>query len=225
MASESATDLVAEISGALDARRDPQRALQQQAYMKSAMPFYGISVPQVRAIMQGIGKARQPDLATVAEASRSLWDAAEYREDRYAAIGLTGLAVAKGRLELLGLYEYEARTGAWWDFVDEIAHRIADLHDAHPAEAAAQVREWAVADTIWLRRLAILGQLQRKQRTDVGLLTDVIELNLGSTEFFVNKAIGWALRNYAFTNPDWVRTFVDGHELTPLSRREALKHL
>jgi len=221
----AATALVSDVRQALDARRDPARAVQQQAYMKSAMPFYGIPVPQVRAIVQGIGKVRQPDLATVEAASRLLWDAAEYREDRYAAIGLTGLAVAKGRLELLGLYEYEARTGAWWDFVDEIAHRIADLHDAHPAETAVKVRQWAVADTIWLRRLAILGQLQRKQRTDVGLLTDVIELNLGSTEFFVNKAIGWALRNYAFTDPDWVRTFVDGHELTPLSRREALKHL
>jgi len=217
--------LVGEISVALEQRRDPARAVQQQAYMKSSMPFYGIPVPQVRGIVREIVKARRPDLTTVEAASRLLWDGAKYREDRYAAIGLTGLPVAKGRLELVGLYEYEARTGAWWDFVDEIAHRIADLHDAHPAETAAQVRQWALADSIWLRRLAILGQLQRKERTDVGLLADVIELNLGSTEFFVNKAIGWALRNYAFTDPDWVRAFVNDHELAPLSRREALKHL
>jgi len=225
MSDNPAILLVTEVRAALTGRRDPQRAVQQQAYMKSAMPFYGIPVPQVRSIVQETAKAHQPDLATVEAASRLLWDGAKYREDRYAAIGLTGLPVAKGRLELVGLHEYEAWTGAWWDFVDEIAHRIADLHDAHPAETAAQVRQWAVADTIWLRRLAILSQLQRKQRTELGLLTDVIELNLNSTEFFVNKAIGWALRNYAFTNPDWVRTFVNDHNLTPLSRREALKHL
>jgi len=203
MGNDLANDLAGEISSALAARRDPVRAVQQQAYMKSAMPFYGIPVPQVRGLVREIAKVRRPDLTTVGAASRALWDGAQYREDRYAAIGLTGLPVAKGRLELVGLYEYEAQTGAWWDFVDEIAHRIADLHDAHPAETATQVRHWALADTFWLRRLAILSQLQRKERTDGGLLTDVIELNLGSTEFFVNKAIGWALRNYAFTDPDW----------------------
>ncbi|MCL2489436.1 MAG: DNA alkylation repair protein [Propionibacteriaceae bacterium] len=225
MTIDSAAALTSEILTTLDGRRDPVRAPQQQAYMKSAMPFYGIPVPQVRDIVRQIAKTHKPDLATVAEASRLLWDGAQYREDRYAAIALTGLSVAKGRLELMELYEYEARTGAWWDFVDEIAHRIADLHDAHPAETATWVRQWAVADTFWLRRLAVLSQLQRRQRTDTELLTEVIEANSASTEFFVAKAIGWALRNYAFTNPGWVRAFVDSHKLAPLSQREALKHV
>jgi 3-methyladenine DNA glycosylase AlkD len=78
---------------------------------------------------------------------------------------------------------------------------------------------------MWLRRLAILGQLRRRDAVDLQLLTDVIEPNLADPEFFVRKAIGWALRDVARHHPEWVRTFVATHDLSPLSRREALKHL
>ena len=217
--------LVRDIRAALIAEADPERGLQQQAYMKSAMPFYGVSMPRVRALTREVARRYSPDLDTVEASSREIWDAATHREERHAALALTGLPVAKGRLQLVPLHEQQVRTGQWWDFTDEIAHRIADLLDAHPAEAAAQVKAWARADTFWLRRLAILSQLQRKQRTDTALLTEVIEVNAADTEFFIRKAIGWALRNYAFTDPDWVRRFVDAHELSPLSQREACKHL
>ena len=214
-----------EIKAALIAEADPERAPAQQAYMKSAMPFYGVPMPRVRELTRAVAARFSPDLAAVEAASRELWDAATHREERHAALALTGLRVAKGRLELAGLHEYQARTGAWWDFTDEIAHRIADLLDAHPEEAAALVRAWSRSDTFWVRRLAILSQLQRKTRTDAALLTEVIEVNAADSEFFIRKAIGWALRNYAFTDPDWVRLFVDAHTLSPLSYREAIKHL
>jgi len=191
--------------------------------MKSAMPFYGVPVPQVRSIVRGLAKGF--DLRRIRACSLELWDDAAYREERYAALALTGLRAATGRLELVDLYEHQVRTGAWWDFTDEVAHRIADLHDAHATQTAELVRRWAVADTFWLRRLALLSQLQRHDRTDTALLAELIELNTDQTEFFVAKAIGWALRDYARTDPDWVRTFVDSHDLLPLSRREALKHL
>ena len=87
------------------------------------------------------------------------------------------------------------------------------------------LREWSTDDVMWLRRVAILGQLGLRDRVDLDLLADVIEPNRGDPEFFVRKAIGWALREVARWNPAWVRAYVDGTELSPLSRREALKHL
>jgi 3-methyladenine DNA glycosylase AlkD len=91
---------------------------------------------------------------------------------------------------------------------------------------APVVRGWAEDEDLWLRRTAVLSQLGSGLGTDRDLLTDVIEANVGSREFFLRKAIGWALRDLAWKDPDWVRTFVDAHSgLSALSRREALKHL
>jgi 3-methyladenine DNA glycosylase AlkD len=124
------------------------------------------------------------------------------------------------------LYEHLTTTGAWWDHVDDLAHRVAELHDAHPTEAAAIVRRWSTADDLWLRRLAIISQLGRRDRVDPVLLAEVIEPNIADREFFIRKAIGWALREYARVEPEWVRTFVADHDdLSGLSKREALKHL
>jgi 3-methyladenine DNA glycosylase AlkD len=218
-------EFVAEVRAALNAQRDPVRAVGQQAYMKSAMPYYGLPAAVVQKIVRELNKRHAFDLDGIASYSRALWDGAEYREERYVAIGLTGFPVAKGRLELVPLYEHQACTGAWWDFVDDIAHRIADLHDAHPGQTARIVRGWSRSDTFWLRRLAIISQLKRKERTDTDLLAEVIARNADDKEFFIRKAIGWALRDYAYTDPDWVRAFAATHDLSPLSRREALKHI
>ena len=215
--------LAVAIRAELTARADPNRAAGQQAYMKSSMPFYGVPVPEVRKLTRTL--ARGLPWPQAAQISRELWDEATYREERYAALALTSIRSATGRLELLDLHEYQARTGAWWDLVDEIAHRIADTLDAHPVETAARMREWARADTFWLRRLAIIGQLRRDERTDTDLLTYTIEANADDQEFFIRKAIGWALRDYARVAPNWVRRFVAQHDLSPLSVREAMKHL
>ncbi len=116
-------------------------------------------------------------------------------------------------------------TGAWWDYVDELAHRAGDLLAGSPAEVRPVLLTWAGSHDTWLRRAAIIGQLGRREQTDLELLTAAIEAALGESEFFLRKAIGWALRDYARTDPDWVRSFADTRELSPLSRREALKHL
>jgi 3-methyladenine DNA glycosylase AlkD len=219
------TAVVVTIRQALAAAADPVRAAGQQAYMKSALPFRGVGVPQVRRVARQHGQAAGLDLAQIERATRRLWDEAAFREERYAALGLTGLPCALGRLELVPLYEHVVVTGAWWDFTDEVAHRIAALHDAQPAEAAAVVRRWAGADSLWLRRLAIISQLGRRERTDVALLAHAIGLNADDAEFFIRKAIGWALRDYARSDPAWVRAYVACGRLSPLSGREALKHL
>ncbi len=123
------------------------------------------------------------------------------------------------------LHRHHVVTGAWWDHVDETAHRISDLVDTHHDELDPVLREWSADDVLWLRRVAIIGQLGLRDRVDLYLLADIIEPNRADPEFFIRKAIGWALREVARWNPAWVRDYVDSNELSPLSRREALKHL
>lgn len=195
--------------------------------MRSAMPFLGVRVPQVRRLVRTLVRdlgIRDP--AVLATAARELWDDATHREERYAAAALLGLPPLEGDLGLVPFHEHVARTGAWWDHVDEAAHRIADLHDAHPEETATVVVRWSTDDrSLWVRRLAIISQLGRKDRVDLDLLATVLEPNLADREFFIRKAVGWSLREAAKVHPDWVRAYAAGHELSPLSRREALKHL
>ena len=189
--------------------------------MRSAMPFLGVRVPEVRRLTREAARDRPPaGLAGLERDARRLWDEAEYREERYAASALCGLRTARGRWELVPLHRHVIVTGAWWDHVDETVHRLAELHDAHPGPSAGLARRWSVEPDRWLRRAAILSQLGRRDRVDPALLAAVIEPNLADREFFVRKAIGWALREYARVRPEWVRSFVVAHEATisPLSR-------
>ncbi|HEY2272908.1 MAG TPA: DNA alkylation repair protein [Jatrophihabitantaceae bacterium] len=158
---------------------------------------------------------------------RALWDDAQYREERYAATALCDTRPARALRDpsLLPLYRHLVVTGAWWDHVDEVAHRVGELLVGWPAEIAPQLHSWSTSDDRWLRRVSIICQLGRKHDTDVELLAAAIEVNGADRDFFVRKAIGWALREYARSDPDWVRAFVDAHELSPLSRREALRRL
>jgi len=117
------------------------------------------------------------------------------------------------------------RTGRWWDITDELAHRMAQALDARPGETTELVLRWGVDPDLWIRRIAILSQLGRRERLDPALLTAVIEPNQDDPEFFIRKAIGWSLREYARVAPDWVRSYVARGHLSPLSRREALRHL
>lgn len=224
--------LVLQVRRDLAAAGDPAAAPAMRAYVKSELPMHGVRLPQVRAITRTAARASgvldgPAVVDTLAADAGELFDEATHREERYAAQALLALPSARGRLGLLPLHEHFASTGAWWDLVDETAHRIADLHDAHPAETAAAVRRWSVGDDMWLRRLAIISQLGRRDRLDARLLAEVIEANAADSEFFIRKAIGWALREYAKVSPAWVRAFVAAHEeqLSTLSRREALKHL
>ena len=116
-------------------------------------------------------------------------------------------------------------TSAWWDYMDELAHRAGDLLAGWPAEVRPAPLTWTRSDDRWLRRASIICQLGARDRTDIELLTIAIESGMHDRDFFIRKAIGWALRDCARTDPAWVRSFAETHELSPLSRREALKHL
>ena len=192
--------------------------------MKSAMPFYGVPVPEVRKIARAHAKGIK-DAPLLLGVARQLWDEASHREERYAALALLATAPLKTAPETLTLGEHMVRTGQWWDFTDDVAHRIADAHDARPEATAVLARAWANDEDMWMRRLAIISELGRRDRVDRALLNDVIVPNVPDPEFFIRKAIGWALRDLARVDPEWVRDFAGAHDLSPLSRREALKHV
>ena len=218
------SELAEEIRAALADAADPARAAGQQAYMKSAMPFYGVPLPEVRRLTKAASTG-VTDAAGLRATASELWDEASRREERYAAMHLLGLRVLRADPAVLPVVENMVRTGRWWDITDELAHRMAEALDARPAETTELVRQWSVDPDLWIRRIAILSQLGRRDRVDPDLLAAVIDPNQDDPEFFIRKAIGWALREYARVAPDWVRTYVERGRLSPLSRREALKHL
>jgi 3-methyladenine DNA glycosylase AlkD len=224
----SANPVVAEIHDGLHRAADPGLAPAMAAYMKveqnGSLPFLGVRRPAVRKLARDTARAH-PDPAGLLDAARTLWDGGTSHEERYASQDLLGLPWARGRLDLLDLHRHQVVTGAWWDHVDETAHRIEDLLVTHPASVDPVLRAWSTDDDRWLRRVSIISQLGRREETDLDLLAAVIEPNLAEQDFFVRKAIGWALRQQARTSPHWVREFVETHELSTLSRREALKHL
>jgi 3-methyladenine DNA glycosylase AlkD len=228
---------VGAVRAALATAGDPERAIAQQAYMKSAMPYRGITAPELKRVLRPVltDPALVPRTREAWETSvRALWDEAAYREERYAAIALTRHRVARPwqDVDTLGLYRHLVVTGAWWDLVDPVAgERVGAVLLTHRREATPVLRGWATAEDLWLRRSAILAQLGHRGATDTGFLEEVLDANLEDSlhgrEFFVRKAVGWALRQYARTDPDWVRRYVTcrGDRLAGLSRREALKHL
>ena len=127
--------------------------------------------------------------------------------------------------ERLTLLERLIVEGAWWDHVDELSHRVGDVLLAHPADTRERLSEWAVGDDPWLRRSSIICQLGLRG-TDRSAAAELCHRReRDETGFFLRKAIGWALRDYARTDPEWVRRFVAERALSPLSVREATKHL
>jgi len=223
-------ELVRAVRAALRAAADPSRAPGMQAYMKSQLPYLGVPVPAVRAIVRGEARIRPPaDSATLADTARTLWRGARFREERYAASALTDVRAARPlqTQQLVPLYAEMITTGAWWDHVDEVSHRIGGLLLSHPEQVRPIVLQWSRDDDRWLRRTSVICQLGAKARTDLNLLTSTVDANANDKDFFLRKAIGWALREYAWTDPEWVLRFVAEREavLSPLSRREALKHL
>jgi len=210
---------------------DPAKAPAMQAYMKSAMPYLGVTVPLVRATCRRVfADHALPSSAAWQRAVLGLWRNAGFREERYAAIALSGDRRARAfqTAATLRMYEEMIVTGAWWDYVDELAiHRIGPLLRRYPGRMVRTMRTWSRSSDVWKRRTAILCQNAFKDATDRDLLYACIEPSLGSSEFFLQKAIGWALRQYAWTDPRTVVRWVRAHEnqLSPLSRREALKNV
>jgi 3-methyladenine DNA glycosylase AlkD len=241
--------LIREIRQHLKEAGDPDRARGQQAYMKSTMPYYGVRTPElrrrVRALIRKGALRDQPfvDAGDLRDTVLALWHGAKFREERLAAIELCEARAHDSlqTLELLPMYEEMITTGAWWDLVDPLAgHRLRRLLEKYPRQMSRRMRQWSTAKlahpesrdqsrdpAVWKRRSAILCQLARKNETDLALLYDVIEPSLDNPEFFLRKAIGWALRHHSWTDPDEIERYVEQHRdrLSALSKREATRNL
>ena len=203
-----------------------------QAYMKSAMACHGVQKPARLAALRPMLRGHTlPDRVSWDATVRALWDGASFREERYAAIDLArhrAYSAWATDVRSMDLYEHLIVTGAWWDYVDDVAIRlVGPALRAHRAEVTPMVLGWARNRDRWRRRAAVICQIGARDDTDTALLTACIRDNVGDTDFFLRKAIGWALREHAKTNPDWVRTFVATHRdrLSPLSIREATRRL
>jgi 3-methyladenine DNA glycosylase AlkD len=223
--------LVTAIRRELAAAADPVRAAAMQAYMKSAMPYRGVPSPGQRAIYRVVFPAHPLESFDAWQATcLELWRAADYREERYAAIELAGhrLYRAYQAPEALPMFAEMITAGAWWDHVDAVAiHLVGPMLPRHRGAVEPMLTAWRTDPSMWRRRTSIIAQVGLKAETDTEFLAGSIEPNLADREFFIRKAIGWALRAYAWVDPDWVRSYVarNGERMSGLSRREALKNI
>ncbi|MGO9452642.1 MAG: DNA alkylation repair protein [Candidatus Binataceae bacterium] len=207
---------------------DPARARAMAAYMKTDRPFYGVPTPERAPIVKELQTRFVPDSRTAYErAVLSLWKL-PHREERYLAIAYARSQPRFVTIESIPLYERMIREGAWWDFVDEIAvHLAGDVLLANRAEMRPIVERWIDDSDMWIRRSALIAQTRHKAATDRELLFDYCLRRAAEKDFFIRKAIGWALREYSKTNPAAVKSFLKKHRsrLSPLSFKEGSKHL
>lgn len=219
-----AAALRAALRTAVEGARDPAYAVGAQAYMKSELPYLGVRMPALRRAWRAVLPAHPlRDEAELEAALDLLWTKAEFREERYTALALVE---RHHQLVTLPLLERLIEEGAWWDYVDMLARQVGRLL-RDDRSVAASMRRWSRGANLWKRRVSIICQLGFREDTDLELLYDCIEANLDDREFFVRKAIGWALRDYAWHDPVEVDRYVREHEsrLSGLSRREATKNL
>ena len=224
------TQLVHDIRQALADNANPDKAEGMRAYMKSEMPFRGVQKPAHRKLVSEVLRTnplsdKQAWQGTVLE----LWRNAEYREERYVALDVAGAPQYRAfrTLDTLPMFEEIVVSGAWWDYVDEVAtHRLRELLELYPKDIARSMRSWSRDENMWKRRSAILCQINRKEETDLRLLFDCIDPNLSHPDFFIRKGIGWALRSLAWTNLKVVEDYVNRNSdrISRLSASEALKN-
>lgn len=220
------------ITQELQTLANPERATQQQAYMKSTMPYAGLTAPTLRSMSKAVFKAHPIEDENAWQSTiEDLWRNAEVREMRYCAIDL--LLVPRYRKlwltpATLGLIREMVETGAWWDYVDNLAsNAVGDLLRHYPDTLFPELTGWSRDPHLWVRRTAILSQLKFKKETNQEFLFEAIEGSIEDKDFFARKAIGWALRQYSRTAPDAVIDYIERNKsrLSPLSKREGLRIL
>ena len=195
-------------------------------YMRNQFEFLGIKRPFQQALFkQFLAEYGLPELFQVEEVVQELWRWPE-REYQYAALMFLDKQQKRLTPDMLSCLEDLITTKSWWDTVDSIAsHNVGKLLRQYPASRDDVINRWRDTENLWLRRTTLLFQLGYKAETDERLLFSLVEENRDSLEFFIQKAIGWALREYSKTAPKAVQAFVSKTTLAPLSEREALKWL
>lgn len=207
----------------MEAQANPEQAQKMAAYMKNHFDFFGIPAKARRLIYKDL-------LVADKKANNIDWQlldlawASPKREMHYFVCDyLKAMQKWLSYQDVPKILAY-AKGQKWWDTIDHFDHILGSIDD--PRMEAFMIK-LSLSDDFWLRRIAIDHQLGKKEKTKTQLLEKILLNNLGSSEFFINKAIGWSLRDYSKTNPDWVRDFISQHheQLAPLSIREASKYL
>lgn len=214
------------LSEALQQAANPEKALMMKRYLRGQFEFYGISAPQLKEIRNRfINLHGMPPAGQVSTFVRTLWEMPQ-REYQYCAAGISEKMVIQCGYDAIGFIEFMIVNKSWWDTVDWLASRHSGMWlKRNSDEMVSRSQKWIDSENIWLQRSAILFQLKYKIETDAELLYNYCTRLAGSKEFFIRKAIGWALREYSKSNPDAVRQFVKSSRLSGLSKREALKWL
>lgn len=203
---------------------DPTVALKQKAYLRNQFDFYGLATTKRREIQSPfLIKEYLPEKSELDTIVKILWGKPQ-REYQYFAQELVLKYVKQLKKDDIELFEFMVVHKSWWDTVDFIANKLmGEYFRIYPEEKDNYVQKWVKSNNIWLQRSALLFQLKYGKDLDTNLLGSMIHSLLGSKEFFINKAIGWVLREFSRTNPKWVIEFVSKTELDPLSKKEALR--
>lgn len=217
---------IALLTELFEENRNAENAGPMEKYMKGHFPFLGIKKP----LRSELEKQFFKETKTLKEPFNQelvwgLWEKEE-REYQYTALIYMEKLLSKLDKDDLPFMERLIMTKSWWDTVDAIAPKpVGTIAQVFPEVIEETINGWAVNEYLWLKRAAILFQLKYKEKTDEELLYQYIRGNASSKEFFIQKAIGWALREYSKTNPGSIRRFIEGHQLAPLSIREGSKYV
>lgn len=217
-------NMIMALRSELEAQQDPAKADPMMKYMKNKFIYFGIKGPELSAITSRFfGQYGHPHISALTEFLLACWEQPE-REFQYIAVGELRRYIPMVEPEFISTIEQLITTKSWWDTVDSLAaNSVGPLFSRFPDTRDELLQRWIPSENMWLRRTTILFQLNYRTKLDFPLLTSIIEQNLGSKEFFINKAIGWALRQHSKIDRKAVTEFCDRADLSNLSRREALK--
>lgn len=214
------------LSQIFSSHADPHRAAAMEKYMRNLFSFYGLPSPVRKALQADFVKTHgKPAVHQWKELVGLLWRA-EQRELQYVATELSLSFMKKASAQDIFFLEELIISKSWWDTVDGLAAQHAGAYFIRYPQRIPEITErWMLSGNFWLQRSCLLFQLKYKEKTDFDLLSSFINRLKPDKEFFIQKAIGWSLREYAKTNAQTVKSFVDAAGLVGLARREALKHM
>ncbi len=219
---------ISEIKSVFEPHANPSEALKMKKYMRGQFEYLGIKSPlraELKAQLLTNIELKNLSSENLIPLIYELWKQ-DCREYQYIAIELLDRKIKAANPEIIEHLEFLIVVKPWWDTIDFIAsHLVGTLFQVHPELIKKYIPKWMKSGNIWLQRTVLLYQLKYRKKLDEGILFDSINKLNTSKEFFIQKAIGWALREYGKSNPDAVIEFVGKTELAPLSKREALRRI
>lgn len=218
-------DFVRQLDQIFEAHANPGNAVPMSHYMKDQFQFFGIKSKERRTLTSAFLKQHgRPDLESTPTILRALWKHPK-REMQYVGLDLLKKAERKAPEDFVELCEELITRKSWWDTVDALAVSAGQILARFPDSVKPTTQAWIDSKNMWLRRSALLFQLKYKDKTDWPLLKSYLNKVLHEPQFFIQKACGWALRQYSKTDPEAVRDFVEAHQLSSVCRREAIKYI